>query len=190
MKKKKNLLLSVKKTAGLYIFVLGIIAFLKIFFPKELRLIYILLILISVISLDLIIRSFLHKKRLKLIIPGFIFLPTAIFFLIYLIFLGDGKSNIKFIWPVVGVFPGLSFIIYYLKSEKKSPSIIIPGIFLIVFSSALLLFNLKIFSFSFQFFLIMLVPTVLTLSGLYLLFSKEFNYLKKNINKKKNKNER
>ncbi|HRU42942.1 MAG TPA: hypothetical protein P5322_00295 [Spirochaetota bacterium] len=170
MKKKKKLLLSVKKTAGLYIFILGIIFFLKIFFPEELRLIYILLILISVISLDLIIRAFYNKKRVKLLIPGFIFLPTAIFFLIYLIFLGEGKSNIKFIWPIIGIFPGLSLIIYYLKSEKRSPSIIIPGIFLIVFSGALLLFNLKIFNFSFQFFLIMLAPTVLTLSGMYLLF--------------------
>ncbi|HPK62266.1 MAG TPA: hypothetical protein PK426_07440, partial [Spirochaetota bacterium] len=160
MKKKKKLLLSVKKTAGLYIFILGIIFFLKIFFPEELRLIYILLILISVISLDLIIRAFYNKKRVKLLIPGFIFLPTAIFFLIYLIFLGEGKSNIKFIWPIIGIFPGLSLIIYYLKSEKRSPSIIIPGIFLIVFSGALLLFNLKIINFSFQFFLIMLAPTV------------------------------
>ncbi|HQJ06859.1 MAG TPA: hypothetical protein PLI57_10845, partial [Spirochaetota bacterium] len=65
MKKKKKLLLSVKKTAGLYIFILGIIFFLKIFFPEELRLIYILLILISVISLDLIIRAFYNKKRVK-----------------------------------------------------------------------------------------------------------------------------
>jgi hypothetical protein len=171
------------KIFGIYILIFGVIILLKILFLSEFKFLYILLIIISIASCDLIIRSLISRKRRILIIPGTIILLSCIFFLVYLLidplFLYFGK-----IWPILGMFPATAMIIFYMISYKKRASIIVPGIFLFFLSIILILFTTSVINLPFTYFLLLLIPSMIILTGLYLIFRNEIIDLKNNINNK------
>lgn len=181
MKKKK--ILSTRKLAGFYILLLGLIILFKIIFIKEFKIIYIFLLIIGIISLDFTVRGFIKKKRIKFLIPGVFFLLSSLFFTIYFILKDLTNYSIIYLWPIIGVFAGVSLVVYYLKSEEKSEAIIVPAFFLIFLGIVLILFTSKILNFGFRYFLIFLIPGLIILLGIYLIFAKEIKYLTKYLDR-------
>ena len=184
---KKNIFLSTRKLIGFYVLLFGLIILFKIIFLKEFNIQYIFLMIIFIISLDLTIRGFIKKKRRKLLIPGTFFLLSSIFFIIYFTLKELINYSIIHWWPIIGIFGGLSLIIYYIKSKEKSEAIIVPGFFLIFLGSILVLFTSKILNFGFRYFLVFLIPGLIILLGIYLIFAKEIKYLKKYFDKNNKK---
>ncbi len=184
---KNKISLSTRKLIGFYILLFGLITLFKIIFLKEFKVIYIVLLIIFIISLDLSVRGFIKKKRTPLLVPGIFFLLSSIFFLIYFILKETINFNIINFWPLIGIFAGIALIVYYIKAKNKNVAIIIPGFFLIFLSSILILFTTKILNFGFKYFLIFLIPGLIILLGIYLIFAKEIKYLKKYFEKNNKK---
>lgn len=193
---KTKLKLSTSKIIGIYIFLIGSIILLKILFYDNLDIIFIILLLLLIPSVDLTIRGIYKKRHRKFIIIGIIILLSVIFLLIYQLFIDKRVISMKQLWPIFGYFPPISMILYYFKSNKyKYPAILVPTFFLIILSTILLLFTCGIINFQFKYFILLSIPLLIILLGLYLIFSNEIRLLKKNIDKniqinKKNKYEK
>ncbi len=173
-----NKLISKKQLLGLYILIIGLGILLKIIFPF-LKFYFFLLLLFTILSIHLIILSLKKNKNKKLIISGLTLFLTSIFFLLYLLLIKQ-YIDFNYIWPILGLFPSFSLIIYYLISNKKSPHTIIPGIF-IGFSSIILLLNINgIMIIDFISFLLILIAFMFIITGLYLLFHNNIKNVKKN----------
>jgi len=142
-----------------------------------------------IISINLILLSFNKKEKNKrFIIPGLILFLSSIFFILYFLII-QNYINIKYIWPIIGFFPSISLILYYLVSNKKSPHTIIPGIFIGFLSIILLLNTSGLMMIDFISFLLILIALMFVVTGLYIIFHDKFNYLNKqtdntNIKKK------
>jgi hypothetical protein len=179
-----NKIISKKQILGLYICIIGLVILIKIIFPF-LKLHFFLLFFLVIISLNIIISSFTKDKNKRYIIPGLTILFSSIFLLLYF-FVIEKYINLKYIWPILGLFPSISLIIYYLISNKKSPHILIPGIFIGFLSIILLLNTTGIMIINFSSFLLILISFMLIITGLYLVFHDKLRELKK---QKENNNE-
>ena len=180
-----NKLISKKHLMGLYIFLIGISILIKIIFPF-LKVYFFLISLLAIISINVIISSLKKEKNKRYIIPGLTLFFTSMFFLLYFFFIKN-YVNIKYIWPVWGLFPSISLIIYYFISNKKSPHIIIPGIFIGFISIVLLLNVNEIMIINFSSFLLILIAFMLMITGLYLIFNEKLRDIKES-KKQKDKN--
>ncbi|HOV13415.1 MAG TPA: hypothetical protein PK771_03945 [Spirochaetota bacterium] len=182
----KNKLVNIKnsKIVGFYLLFIGVVALIKILFLKEFKIVYIVLVLLLIPSIDLIIRGVLKKKNRGLIIPGISFGLTSIFLLIYIPFLDKTFFNILRIWPIFGIFPSLGLIVYYVSSTKKDPKIIVPGIFLGLLSIIFLFYTCGIISFKFRFIILLIIPLLIIFVGLYFIFSNEITFYKKKMENK------
>ena len=176
-----------KQIMGLYIFVIGISILIKIIFPS-LKIYFFLISLLIIISINITISSFKKGKNKRFIIPGTILLLLSMFFLLYFLFIYK-YINLKYIWPILGLFPSISLIIYYFLSNKKSPHIIIPGIFIGFLSIVLLLNANGIMIIDFISFLLILIAFMFIITGLYLIFHEKLRELKKQKNKNINYND-
>lgn len=183
---KKKLTLSTRKLIGFYILLFGLIILFKIIFLKEFKIIYIILVIIFIISLDFIVRSIIKKRKDLLLVPGIFFLLSDIFLLAYFILKETIHYDIIYLWPIIGIFAGISLVVYYFRSKEKNAAIIVPGFFFIFLGSILILFTSNILNFGFKYFLIFLLPGLIILLGVYLIFAKEIKYLKRYF-KKNNK---
>ncbi len=178
-----------KQLVGLYIFLIGIILLIKVIFPS-LQLQFFLLSVLIIISINLILLSFNKKEKNKrFIIPGLILLSTSIFFILYFLII-EKYLNLKYIWPIIGFFPSISLIIYYIISNKKSPHTIIPGIFIGFLSIILLLNTSGLMMIDFISFLLILIALMFIVTGLYFIFHDKLNYLKKQPDNKSNTKEK
>ena len=74
---------------------------------------------------------------------GILLLST--FLIIYFLLLENCISFDK-IWPIMGLFPSIALIVYYMISSSKSPATIIPGIFIAIISLVLFLNTADIIS--------------------------------------------
>jgi hypothetical protein len=176
------------KVVGIYILLLGMIILFKILFAELFTGVHIILIILTVASLDLTIRGLFMNKRKFLLIPGIIIFLTCIFLLIYIFFIDPHFNYFANIWPVMSSFPAISLIVFYLRSSKKRTAIIVPGIFLLILSIILLLFTTHIITLKFTTFLLLLIPSMIIITGLYLIFRNELEIFKKKIKKKHNQN--
>jgi hypothetical protein len=172
-----------KQLIGLYILIIGLCIIVRITLP-EVKVIYILLAFLIIISIHLIIKSLSSRKK-RMIVPGITLLFLSIFILIYLLFLNNFVT-MNHLWPIIGIFPAISLIIYYIISEIKSPATVIPGIYIGILSIVLFLITMNIIQLKFINFLIMLIAGMLIIIGLYLIFYKKNNnnQLDQNITKK------
>ncbi|MCK4798475.1 MAG: hypothetical protein KAT05_13930 [Spirochaetes bacterium] len=184
---KKRILIPTKKLLGIYIFIIGLSILIKILFP-DLEGIYFILSFIIIVSINFIIKSVRLQKSKRFIIPGITLLLSSVFFLFYLLFF---KNIYRFdkIWPILGLFPSISLIFYYIISTRKSPATIIPGLFIGLMSFVLLLITTGIFKIKFTDFLIMLLAGMIIVIGLYLMFDKQITNIKKHIKDKVNSTE-
>lgn len=187
--------ISDRKILGIYLVVFGILLFLKIALSGRFPLRYMFTIFGMFTGFELAVRSLKNnQKNIKIFFPGVVLFCISCFYLIYnsiLINLGITFSDI---WPVMGVIPGICLILYYLVYSKKSVSIIIPGIFLTSISFIFMLSTLKILPeiVSKEMFLLILVPSVFILIGLYFIFNKQIEDIQQHIDKdstKKDENE-
>ena len=83
----------------------------------------------------------------------------------------------------MGLFPSIALIAYYLISSSKSPATIIPGIFIAIISLVIFFNTADIVSIDFKSFLIILIASMLIVIGLYLIFQKKIDKIKKIIEK-------
>ncbi len=182
-----NKFLNIKnsKIAGIYLLFVGIVVLAKILFLKEFKIIYIILILLVVPSIDFTIRGISRKKKRGFIIPGITFGLTSIFLLIYLIFFDKISFGIAKIWPIFGLFPSFGLIAYYAADEKKEPRIIIPAIFLGLLSIIFILYTCGVISFKFRYILLLILPMIVIFFGLYFIFNREIEFFKKKMDKKR-----
>lgn len=172
--------LSKKQVLGIYIFLLGIAVLIKIIFPN-IKIVFFVFGIFIVISINLIISSIKKDVSKKFIIPGITLFLLSTFLIIYFLFL----SNITFskIWPIMGLFPSIALISYYLISTAKSPATIIPGIFIAIISLVIFFNTADIVNINFKTFLIILIASMLIIIGLYLIFQKKIDEIKKIIEK-------
>lgn len=171
-----------KKVLGLYLLIIGIVVLLKILFVDEFSVVYILLIIVLFASIDMIVRALKNKKKEKsLYIPGLILCLTTVFLSIYLLLLTDTIFTIEKLWPLFGIFSGISLISYYFIFIPKSPSTIVPGIFITIVSIILLASRIGFFCVDFKKFLLLLIPAFIILIGLYFIFDEKIKELKNQI---------
>lgn len=164
-----------KKVLGFYVLTIGVLSFFKVLFYEMLSIGYVMAVLLLIMAVDMVVRSLVVKgqKDRKLFIPGATLLQGILFFfLYYLIFAKIGLTFEK-LWPVLGVFPGLSLILHYLIFQRKSPTVVVPGIFITLLSIVILLINLDIFKIGFKHFLMLLIPLFAIILGLFLILGKE-----------------
>lgn len=180
------------KMVGFYLLFIGIVALAKILFLHEFKIIYVILILIMIPSVDFIIRGSAKKRYRGFLIPGITFLLTSLFLFFYLVFIDKNVFGISKIWPIFGIFPAISLVTYYITTPQKEPKIIIPAIFLFLLSVIFLFYTYGVITFKFKFILLLLIPLFIVFVGLYFIFNKEIKFFKKqrdsnNIKKKGNK---
>jgi hypothetical protein len=179
------LFLSSKKLTGLYVLIIGMAILAKTIFPAINNL-YLFFILLFIISINFIVVSIRNDRTKRLIIPGVIFLLFAVFMFLYFLLLYKYCTFIK-IWPVLGLFPSIALIIYYVISVSKSPAIIIPGIFIGIISLVILMKNFGIMKINFLNFTLILISSMLIIIGLFLIFQKRIEDLNKKRSKLKYK---
>lgn len=141
------ILVTTKRLTGIYIFIIGIGLLLKAIFP-EINIAIIFFILLFAISLNFIYIAVKKEKRKRMIIPGVILLLLSLFLALHFLFLYQYVDFIK-IWPIIGLFPSIALIVYYLISTTRSPGIIIPGIFIGIFSIVILIKNMSFLKINF-----------------------------------------
>ncbi|OHD13327.1 MAG: hypothetical protein A2086_11655 [Spirochaetes bacterium GWD1_27_9] len=184
----KNLFnIKTSKIIGFYIFTVGLIILFKLLFLEQFKIIYIALFLLILPAIDFTVRGFRKKKRRSFLIPGITFLTGCLFFLVYIFFFNPNYGSLIKVWPVIGIFPALGLITYYIFTPKRDPRIIVPAIFFLFLSIVLLFFTTGIINFKFRYFLLLLLPFMVILVGLYLLFNNEIKNIKKNIDKNSDK---
>lgn len=171
-----------RKIIGLYIVIIGFFILLKTLLP-DLKIIFFLLIFFIFFSIHLILQIIISKKRKKLIVTAITLLLTSLFFLLYMVYF---KNYYKFeiIWPILGIFPAVGLITYYIISNNKSPSAIIPGIFIVLLSIILLLMTNDLIQIDFISILILLLAGMFIFTGLFLIFKKEIEKIKKQLDNK------
>jgi hypothetical protein len=177
---KKNINFTVSRIIGFYLTIIGLVILFKILFLEQFKILYIVLVLLIIPSIDFIVRALTRKRQKILLIPGITVFCTCIFFLLYLIFFESSSVTLNQIWPFLGMFPALGMIFYYIISIRKNSAIIVPGIFLVFLSVILLLFTTNIINFKFTYFLFLMIPFTIIIVGLYLLFRKEIKFLRRN----------
>ncbi len=155
-----------QKLIGIYIILIGTLFLLK--FLLRHTMIYVVIGLIMLPGIELMIRTIVLKKSKKLVIPGITLIGTSLLLLLLLVF--KKSISLNMFWPLLGISPALSLIIYYCISSSKNPATIIPGIFILIMSIVLQLFSLNIFNFEFRDFVFLLIPIMIILFGLFLLF--------------------
>jgi hypothetical protein len=188
--KTKSLNFGISRIIGLYLVVVGLVVLFKILFLEQFKISYIIIILLLLPSFELIIRGFMRKRQKILVIPGVTILLTCIFFLIFMIVFNSDMSKLVGLWPILGLFPSIGLITYYIISLRKSVSIIVPALFLLFLSIMMLLFTTGVLTFKFSYFLLLLVPLLIILIGLYLLFKKEIFFIRKNMGNKNSDKEK
>lgn len=184
----KNKIISKRKIIGICLFLLGVFLLSSQLFPNQAFYKYLILIFILIISVGFIIYSTRSEKNRKLIIPGISFSLLSLFILSYFVFF----NNYPFekIWPIIGLFPAISLIVYYLISPAKSPSTIVPGIFIGIMSSVIFIkMNFENDNISFQQILLIIISSMIILSGLGFMFSKKIRDIKKHLKANDNEEE-
>lgn len=168
-------LLPGKKVLGFYLLIIGVLSFFKVLFYDQLSIGFVMAFLIMVMSIDMVVRSLVVKeqKDRKLFIPGATLLQAVIFFFLYYLLFVNIDMEIDKLWPVLGIFPGLSLILYYFIFQRQSPTVIVPGIFITLLSVVILLINLGIFKFGFKHFLMLLIPIFAIVVGLFLIIGND-----------------
>lgn len=182
--------ISDRKILGIYLVVFGVLLFLKIAFYGSFELKYMFTSFCIFTGFELAFRSLRdNKKNIKIFFPGVVLFCISLFYLLYNTVLVRFGISFSDIWPILGFIPGLCLILYYLVYSKKSVSIIIPGIFITSISFVFMLSTLKILPkiFSKEMFLIILVPSIFILVGLYFIFNKQIEDIQQHIeNEEKN----
>jgi len=163
------------KIIGIYLLFIGVVTLLKILFFVELKIIYIVLLLFFTISIDLLVRGIVIKRARGFLIPGITFGLTSLFLIIYISFLDNTFFNIKRIWPILGIFPSISLIIYYILTPRRDPKIIIPAIFLGLLSLIFIFYTCGIIFFKFKFVILLMIPFLIIFIGLYFIFGNEIS---------------
>lgn len=175
------------KIIGLYILFIGFFILIKAVLP-DMKIIFFLLTFFIIFSIHLILQILISKKKKKLIVTAVTILLTSLFLLIYFFYLKKFYGVDK-IWPILGFFPSIGLIVYYFISNNKSPSSIIPGIFIIILSIILLLMTNNLIQIDFITILVLLLAGMFIFMGLFLIFKKKIEKIKKQLdNKNSNKN--
>lgn len=172
-----------RKVVGIYVIIFGIFFLMKSLFPN-LEILFFFLVFLAIISLHTTIKIMKIKKKKGLLVLSNSLFLISLFFLIYIIWLKNYFS-LKLLWPVLGFFPGISLIQYYFSSSNKSPSILIPGLFIILLSFVLLLLANHYIEIDIRTTLMLITSSMFILTGLILVFKKN----KAHKNHLNNKNE-
>jgi hypothetical protein len=178
---KVSYFLSKKKILGLFLLIFGITILLMIIFP---RIDINIMVFVALMSVMLIVKAFETQGSKRYIIPGLMFLLISIFLILYYLFFED-EIELKRIWPILGIFPGISLIVYYIMSKTRSLATIIPGIFILLLSLVILMITIGVINISFRTFLALLVSGMIIITGLYFVFNNEIKFFQKHIKKKK-----
>jgi len=178
---KVSYFLSKKKILGLFLLIFGITILLMIIFP---RIDINIMVFVALMSVMLIVKAFETQGSKRYIIPGLMFLLISIFLILYYLFFED-EIELKRIWPILGIFPGISLIVYYIMPKTRSLATIIPGIFILLLSLVILMITIGVINISFRTFLALLVSGMIIITGLYFVFNNEIKFFQKHIKKKK-----
>lgn len=168
-----------KREIGLYTLILGIFIMLKTFFPN-LKLLFFFLMFLAVLSLHITIQIMLTKKRKRMLVLSISVLLSSIFFVTYILWFKNSVS-LKSIWPILGFFPGIGLVVYYFFSTSKNSSTIIPALFIILLSVIMLLLSNDFIQIDFTTILMLLISLMLILAGLLLVFRKNIEKIKNEI---------
>ena len=166
----ENRFLKPSRLMGFYIFYIGLILLLKIIFSENIPIHYAFAIFLILPSLDCILLGFTNKKYKLLIVPGITLLLTLVFLLLYEFVLYRYIFLKKF-WPLFGIFPAISFIIYSSVFHKKNPRVIIPAVFIALISIIFLLFSLSIIKMEFKAFLLFFISISIMSLGIYIIYN-------------------
>jgi hypothetical protein len=170
-------MISKKQIMGFYVLIIGLSIILKTVFPGF-KLIYFFFAFLIIISIHLIIKALSSTKSKKLIVPGVTLLLLSLFLKSYFLFLYR-FVEFRSIWPILGLFPAIGLILYYIISCNKNPATIIPGIFISILSIILLLITTHVFKLKFINFIIIVLAGMFVITGLYLIFYNEISIFKK-----------
>ncbi len=170
-----------RKLLGVYILLIGILLLVK--FMMNITLLYVFVGLLLLPGIELIMGVIIYKRSKKLLIPGITLLGTSLFLLFYLLFSRELQGLLKF-WPVIGISPAIGLIVYYFTTGSKNPATIIPGVFILLMCIILMFFSLGVFSFSFKDFILISVPVIIILFGIFIII-----YPGKKFDNQSNRNE-
>ncbi|MCG8572375.1 MAG: hypothetical protein MJB14_19765 [Spirochaetes bacterium] len=171
-----------KRKLGVYILAIGIIIFLKIVFYQQFPVLNLMLFFVLFASIDLIVYSFSRKKKTNhFFIPGATLSLSALFLIFYIYFFEKNNYSLEQLWPILGIFPGISLILYYIFFTPRSRSTIVPGFFITMLSVVFLLVRLDIINLDLQKFLLLLIPIFLIIIGLYLIFDDKIRLIQEQI---------
>lgn len=142
MNKNLKFLFSIRQIVGVYFLLIGLLIIFKLIFPDIVSTLLIICLSVLVLSIDITIRA-IHSRRTRCrrnLVVGLSFAFASLFSLFVIIF----KWNLDKLWPLYAVCPGLALIIYYCLMNRRSYSVLVPGVFLLIMSGLLLLFTTDI----------------------------------------------
>ncbi|MBO5289349.1 MAG: hypothetical protein J6B11_08135 [Spirochaetales bacterium] len=131
-----------KKTVlGIYFIILGLLAIFQLFFATF-TVSMMLCAFLLVIGVNLIILAFLNKAK-----NGFLFIfgSDLVFAMIYLLCWFIFRFEIEKTWPLLPMFCGITFLLYYFLVNRKSFGLFISGTFITLLSIVLFFFSCGFF---------------------------------------------